>query len=291
MEELIKAGCNLNYQDNQGNTALHGAVSTANLKSFSFLIDHHANIALKNSYGDTPLEEARFLAKKGKIPQDFVRDIEDIINRRHSNKGSKDYSRFELSDFIKAAGAGDLDYVRKAVAGGMNPDGTCNGVTALSQAAFFGRLEVMEFLISQGADVNSQNQMKRRTALHSAIDGSKVSSFKFLLEHGADPTLKNIFECDPFDEMKRNKEFTRQQIEDLRQYSTKRYLEVKAEMQSRKARNMPTLASYDSADHNNNNSNNINHHNPDDNNENKKTDFAQPESSQTQKKLKVELED
>ena len=54
VKELIKMGANVNYQDNDGNTALHfAAAANDNIDTVNTLIKNCANVNLKNKYGDS----------------------------------------------------------------------------------------------------------------------------------------------------------------------------------------------------------------------------------------------
>src|SRR5262249_15184035 len=61
------------------------------------------------------------------------------------------------------------------------------GFTSLALAAHFGKLEVLKFLISRGADVNSVSKHPMNvTALHAALFGRRNDAVNLLLASGAD---------------------------------------------------------------------------------------------------------
>ena len=61
-----------------------------------------------------------------------------------------------------AAQAGDLKKVKSLVNGRVDPDVTsANSYTALAYAAAGGHLEMMQFLIEKGADVNKPSRFKK----------------------------------------------------------------------------------------------------------------------------------
>jgi ankyrin repeat protein len=62
-----------------------------------------------------------------------------------------------------------------------------DGWTPLHLAAFFGRPEIAEILLANGADVDarSKNQM-RNTPLHAAVAGKRTDIASVLLNHGAE---------------------------------------------------------------------------------------------------------
>ena len=85
------------------------------------------------------------------------------------------------------AGQGDLEMVKKAVKKGAKIDKKdIAGQTALIYAADGGQLEVVKYLVSQGADVNaSSGKHGRGTALIYAAANNHTEIVSFLLENGA----------------------------------------------------------------------------------------------------------
>jgi hypothetical protein len=89
---------------------------------------------------------------------------------------------------LDAARGGELDQVMKLVAQGHNVNHEArDGETPLSAAAQGKRLEVAEFLLGRGADVNHKSSLGGDTPLMEAAKSGNVEMAKLLLEHGADP--------------------------------------------------------------------------------------------------------
>jgi ankyrin repeat protein len=91
--------------------------------------------------------------------------------------------------FQLACALGDLDLAERlftadpALLNAFSAD----GYPALGLAAFFGRLEIAEWLISLGADVNLASTNNMRVApLHAAVASQNVAIARLLLAHGAD---------------------------------------------------------------------------------------------------------
>src|SRR5688572_28433866 len=55
VEKLLARGADVNVQDNDGDTALHGAAQTGNVEVIRMLLDKGANLNTKNKQGGTPL--------------------------------------------------------------------------------------------------------------------------------------------------------------------------------------------------------------------------------------------
>ncbi|MCU0467253.1 MAG: ankyrin repeat domain-containing protein [Arcicella sp.] len=53
---LIQAGADINFQNNDGSTALHVAAFFCKPEMVKLLLSHKANKTIKNKYGSTPLE-------------------------------------------------------------------------------------------------------------------------------------------------------------------------------------------------------------------------------------------
>ncbi len=65
------------------------------------------------------------------------------------------------------------------------------GDTALHLAAAGYRVEIVELLLSAGADPNAATNHRRSTPLHRAVRTRCAAAVKYLLEAGCDPILKN----------------------------------------------------------------------------------------------------
>jgi ankyrin repeat protein len=65
------------------------------------------------------------------------------------------------------------------------------GNTPLHQAAISGSIEIAEFFLSRGADINSAN-IRKNTPLHEAVDAGKKNISRLLIERGADINQINL---------------------------------------------------------------------------------------------------
>lgn len=119
------------------------------------------------------------------------------------------YGRKDVADAIvrhgpelmihDAATLGNLDRVKQLVADDPEIVDSLSGdgFTPLGLAAFTGHLEIAEFLLAQGADVNFVSQDENRfTALTGAVASGNTDIVKLLLMHGADPN--HLYEGDAF---------------------------------------------------------------------------------------------
>jgi ankyrin repeat protein len=99
-------------------------------------------------------------------------------------------------DVFEASCVGDVARVRALASGGASLEGVSpDGFSLQGYAAFFGHLELLEFLLSAGADCESasQNPMHVRP-IHSAVahrdPAHAVRLSRLLLEHRADPNAR-----------------------------------------------------------------------------------------------------
>ena len=92
-----------------------------------------------------------------------------------------------------AAGSGRMEVVEYLLSRGADVNavsGTFGAGTALSYAASANRLEVMEYLIAKGANVNLVSRRGESPLFFAARQGHD-EAVKFLLENGANAKIKN----------------------------------------------------------------------------------------------------
>ena len=98
-----------------------------------------------------------------------------------------------LTRYHTACQRGDLATVKEMIHGKLlevNNDGDSKEhITGLHWASINNRLSVVDFLVSQGADVNARAGALHATPLHWAARYGYVYIVDFLLKHGADPTM------------------------------------------------------------------------------------------------------
>ena len=81
---------------------------------------------------------------------------------------------------------GNLDKVRAEIEGGTSVDSRdASGQTALMYAAESGRMEVVEYLVSKGADVNAESKLTLITPLFYATSFNRLDVMEFLIANGA----------------------------------------------------------------------------------------------------------
>lgn len=170
---LLTKKARVNAKNDEGKTALHFAAEYGQKEIASLLLGCKAEVNALDNEGFTPLHYASL--------DRTYRDVADLL-RSH---GGKD-------DIHGAAKAGDLTTVEALLK--SNPDlvfsKKTNGNTPLHYAARWGRLEVMELLLANKADVNARAN-NGQTPLHSAAFSSWDKITELLLTKNANPNARD----------------------------------------------------------------------------------------------------
>ena len=150
------------------NTALRSAIAAGQLEASKLLVRHGADVHQTNHGGSSLMEAAS-------IPghHDMV-----IWLGEHG----LEIGLLELSSI------GDLNGVRKYI--DANPssvdESDRRGLTALHRAANCGHVDVVELLISAGANIRATNRHSHEP-LSIAVEGKQARVVECLLDNGADP--------------------------------------------------------------------------------------------------------
>jgi len=147
VKEIIERDPNqINVQDAKDFTPLHLASGKGHTEIVEFLLNHGANTELETCTGHTPMMLAAWYAVDGKY-ETIKTLLEHGAKVNHKEDG--------------------------------------DGSTALHYAAMYSGKEVINLLISYGADVNAKDE-HQITPLHQAAMLNNIEAAKALVEHGAD---------------------------------------------------------------------------------------------------------
>jgi len=95
------------------------------------------------------------------------------------------YKRGNMSDLAWAVKNGDMDQVKELVEGkGVDVNAAIDGRLPLHYASDYGQLEVIQYLLSKGANIDSADK-HGISPLLAAIWEGHTSCVKFLVEKGA----------------------------------------------------------------------------------------------------------
>lgn len=118
-------------------------------------------------------------------------DVEILVSKGATVNSQDQKKRTPL---ILAASNGHLEIVEFLVSKGAEVNlKDSDSQTPLMYASKRSFNEVATFLLLNGAEVNVQSKKKGMTALMLAAGWDNVELVRMLLEHGADPTLTDIF--------------------------------------------------------------------------------------------------
>lgn len=98
----------------------------------------------------------------------------------------------ERIDWLDAAREGKLAIIKTMLQNGFDIETKSDsGNTALKIASKKNHFELIDYLIEQGADVNSRSTRNRSTPLHAAAYRGHYEVVQLLLKHGADISARN----------------------------------------------------------------------------------------------------
>eukprot|EP00111_Clytia_hemisphaerica_P017121 TCONS_00050694-protein len=167
---LLERKISVNLQCGQYSfTPLHIASKHGNETMVRFLIEHGAELNIKDSYNETAIEKT------------------ENFRMRHFC--------LLLQDFSTACGFGDLHNVQRI----FKEEPLCldakgyRHFTPLHVASFKGHFDIVNFLLQKGARVNEVDSQYCRTALHIATLYDQVEVIEILVTYGADHTLSDVF--------------------------------------------------------------------------------------------------
>jgi ankyrin repeat protein len=252
-EKLLEGGAKINLKRGNGETALFDAVNAGHTTMVGWLLEQGADPNIQNQgtvkkyRGYTPLMYAAqhgisgqdtdwvaminaLLAHNAKpnitnINDDTALTIaerngyEDIaaLLSKHGASNELEYAGLDREEaLIEAAKMNDSSKTRELLEGAAKPNYRNNvtGVTSLLAASYYGHAEIVELLVSYGADVNnvpwgltdqriaaSGISVNERGLLHAAAHGDTAlitairkgfpEISRFLLDHGADVNVAN----------------------------------------------------------------------------------------------------
>ncbi|XP_016363419.1 tankyrase, TRF1-interacting ankyrin-related ADP-ribose polymerase b [Sinocyclocheilus anshuiensis] len=234
VEYLLHHGADVHAKDKGGLVPLHNACSYGHYEVAELLVRHGASVNVADLWKFTPLHEAaakgkyeicKLLLKHGADPSKKNRDGNTALDMvKDGDTDIQDLLRGDAA-LLDAAKKGCLARVQKL----CSPENiNCRDTqgrnsTPLHLAAGYNNLEVAEYLLEHGADVNAQDKggliplhnaasyghvdiaallIKFNTCvnatdkwaftpLHEAAQKGRTQLCALLLAHGADPTMKN----------------------------------------------------------------------------------------------------
>lgn len=191
---LLDNGADVNARTGDGGSALTAAGFIGEPTIAKMLLDAGADPSAANDNGQTVWDIAGLDWQTTKAIADFL-DLE--VEREALEAGraeilamlEPELNALAQDDAWLAAAIGDVDAVRRQIAGGLDVDARNleGGVTLLTMAAIAGQYEVAAMLIDAGANVNKTNYQDGSAPLHAAAFVGHADLVALLLDNGADP--------------------------------------------------------------------------------------------------------
>jgi ankyrin repeat protein len=173
--ELIKA------TNETGATPLHSATYNGQTAMAEYLLSAGADINALTSQGSVPLHGAAFY---GHI------EAAKLLIAKGANVNIA--NRYGYVPLLSAAAGGNIEIVKSLIEAGADTAARISdgGLNALQLAVFTGHLQLVEFLLSKGFDIN-QTTDNGENFLHAAVSTDSIALVKFGIDHGIDPNQQS----------------------------------------------------------------------------------------------------
>lgn len=176
---LISKNADIEIRNNWVESSLHCAAQIGNMSIVKVLVEAGADTNAKNRNGYTPLYCA---ASHGNYDVCVYLIDNGALVHLPSEAGH--------TALFAAVRNNHLDICEMLVKRGANINFVSKSGTVLHTACFYGRVEIVRFLLDNGADCTLTNANSTTPLLHAALNGN-AEICRLLLSHGADPNKKN----------------------------------------------------------------------------------------------------
>uniref|UniRef100_A0A3P8QLW8 Ankyrin repeat domain 6b n=1 Tax=Astatotilapia calliptera TaxID=8154 RepID=A0A3P8QLW8_ASTCA len=177
---LLKAGCNLDIQDDGEQTALHRAAVVGNSDIINALIQESCALDRQDKDGNTALHEVSW--------HGFTQSVKLLVKA-----GANVYTKNKAGNtpLHLACQNGHAQSTKVLLLGGSRPDSKNHaGDTCLHVAARYNHLAVIRILLGAYCSVSEKN-LAGDTPLHVAATLNHKKAIRLLLEAGADSRINN----------------------------------------------------------------------------------------------------
>ena len=201
LEEAIKAGANINAQDENGSSLILASLN-GNFEIAAFLINNGIDVNAVDEYGRTAL---MYASKDGYI------EIVDLLLKNKADINSKDNQG--LTAILLATKDKKLEIIKLLIANGANPGkaqkiATENGFTQIAnyfenlpietpnydidliKAAKNNNVDIVEKALIDGADIETKEESTGMTALMYAAQSDDLPMVELLLKNNVDIDAK-----------------------------------------------------------------------------------------------------
>ncbi|XP_072397236.1 uncharacterized protein [Diabrotica undecimpunctata] len=175
VELLLKNKADINAKDEMGCTPLHYAVIKENLPIIDMLIEYGADSHLRNRKRQSPLECA--------TQSNCLNALRQLFKRGASFNCKRKFNCYQSLFLATQHGflSVIIEFVRRGV--DINIHST-KGHTLLHAACQFGQIEVVRYLLQNGANVNSKSQPNDTTPIYFAVKYWQPEIIELLISYG-----------------------------------------------------------------------------------------------------------
>eukprot|EP01001_Neometanema_parovale_P001845 NODE_1218_length_1830_cov_91.961336_g1156_i0.p1 GENE.NODE_1218_length_1830_cov_91.961336_g1156_i0~~NODE_1218_length_1830_cov_91.961336_g1156_i0.p1 ORF type:complete len:541 (+),score=82.36 NODE_1218_length_1830_cov_91.961336_g1156_i0:59-1681(+) len=198
-------GCDVNIPNNGNNsTPLHNASYFGHPDCVGYLLNHRANPHTKNGHGQTPRED-NMLSESNQQIKDAIEALFAAKDQPDSSSLSTQMGALTVDVDLEVASPSELKLFQAVWDGDITTIQANAGnlpllkvnqrrQTLLYCAARQGWLDIVVLLVGlSGQNINQVEGSGGSTALHGAAFSAHCCVVDFLLDHGADPTLRNKY--------------------------------------------------------------------------------------------------
>lgn len=206
---LISKGADINQPNKIGDTPLIIAAQQGNIAIARRLVKNDANIITRGSGNKTAVEKANglvttFLLKKIKHFKWLAHELREACHYRNRAKVERLIESKAPVDWLDKKGwtpltissyEGYIEIVQLLISKGANVNTAVKTIeqTPLYIASEKGETDIVKLLITKGANVNTVEKTGRQTPLHVASKEGKVDIVELLISKGADIDKTNEF--------------------------------------------------------------------------------------------------
>ena len=180
LEAIISHGADVNATNQANETALRYACWEGNIDTFNVLLQAGADTNIASADGNTLLYDA--------ITADCSKDVLQAIISHGADLNATNKSN--ETALMRACRMGNEDAISVLLNAGADPNiAHADGYISLHGAIKKGcSKEVLEAIISHGADVNATNKANNTALMCACLDGN-IDAIYVLLQAGADPNI------------------------------------------------------------------------------------------------------
>ena len=195
IELLLAHGANINFQNNEGTSALMLAGSE---RIIELLLKHGANVNLQNNEGTSALMfvSQNVTERESLLSSDVIKStgMAELLLRYGANINLQNNKG--MSALMLVVQEDNIELVKMLLKYGTNVNlQDSNGWSALMFASQTGNTEMMTILLKHRASVYLRTIPNGMTALMIASEAGKLSAVKLLLENGAYINTLNSDRC------------------------------------------------------------------------------------------------